>query len=371
MSDRVWAFLAVSSSPQELSLDAQEQWALETAAAQDWTIARTWKGVSSGREGARHLLEQLLDELRSTPKSERPKYVLMVRLDRLGRGTGIESVAALAEIRRLGTQIYTREDGIVRIERASDAILPMIRSVVAALENETRADRVRAGKARRRSAGLHNGNPPYGCTLIDGRAVAYEPEAALAREIFELRAGGWGYDRLARHAAAHAIPKLLRNGQTRQLSWGRSTVQRLLWCRTLRGTAVPDDLWDAANAVANPDFKTRRQTSWPYPLAGALRCTCGMMLSGQCSGRERFRERYYVCRRIALHGYYPHWRATSAEAAFEVVLGRLIADPTLLDPEARRVDLEALRAKERQQRVVWLAVAGLNRRTGRQPGRLL
>jgi DNA invertase Pin-like site-specific DNA recombinase len=337
----------VSSSPQELSLDAQEQWAQETATAHGWTITRSFRGVSSGREGARQLLETLLDELRDTAKADRPKYVLMVRLDRLGRGTGIEGIAALAEIRRLGTSIWTREDGLVRLERASDAILPTIRSIVAALENETRSDRVRAGKARRRAAGLHNGNPPYGCTLLDGRAVAYEPEAMLACQIFERRAAGWGYDRLARFAAERAIPKLLHNGKARRLRWGRSTIQRLLWCRTLRGTAIPEELWDDANAIANPDFKTRKQRSWPYPLAGALRCTCGTMLSGQASGRHGSRERYYVCRSVAEHGYYPHWRAQLVEAGFEGVLRRLKAAPALLCPETPAPNLQILEAKER------------------------
>jgi hypothetical protein len=271
----------------------------------------------------------------------------MVRLDRLGRGDGLDSIAAIAQLRKLGATIYTRDIGAVTIASASDALRPILDAVIAGIENEKRSDRVRAGKARRKAAGLHNGNPPYGCTLLDGRAVAYEPEAVLTREIFERRAGGWGYDRLARYAAERAVPKLLHDGKTRALRWGRSTIQRLIWCRTLRGVAVPEQLWDEANSIANPDFKTRKIQSWPYPLAGALRCTCGFMLSGQCSGREPYRERYYVCRNIAEHRYYPHWRSSLAEAAFEVILSRLSAEPTLLEPQDRRAELDGLRARER------------------------
>jgi DNA invertase Pin-like site-specific DNA recombinase len=350
LAERVWVLAVVSSSPQELTLDAQEQWAKETAASNGWEITRTFKGVSSGKFGTRQLLKDLLAELRTTPKAQRPRRVLTVRLDRLGRGSGLESIAALAEIRSLGTTLWTREDGDVRLDRASDSILPAFRAIQAALENEVRSDRVKAGKARRKAQGLHNGNPPYGCTLLEGRAVAYEPEAILTREIFERRARGWGYDRLARFAAERAIPKLLRDGKTRRLRWGRSTIQRLLWCETLRGIVIEPELFAEANAVANADFKLRGKRAWAYPLSGAVRCTCGQMLSGQASGRERFRERYYVCRQVANHGYYPHHRADITEAGFVRLLDRLAADPGLLDPAERKTDLDLLRAKERTLR---------------------
>src|SRR6202042_505326 len=143
--------------------------------------------------------------------------------------------------RRLGVRVWTREDGDVKLERASDSILPAIRSIVAALENEVRADRARAGKARRRAAGLHNGNAPYGCVLVEGRPVAYEPEAAIVRALFEHRAQGWGYERLINYAGRNAPPKLLANGEFKKLTWGRSTVEGLLRRRTLRDVVVPTE----------------------------------------------------------------------------------------------------------------------------------
>jgi DNA invertase Pin-like site-specific DNA recombinase len=342
-STTAWALLAVSSSPQELSLDDQALWAQEAAAANDWAILRTFRGVSSGNTGTRKLVDTLLLELQATPKADRPKRLLMVRLDRLGRGTGIEVMAAIAEIRKLGCSIYTRDIGLVSINQASDVFRPMLDAITAAIENEKRSDRAKAGKARRRAAGLHNGNAPYGCIIVEGRAIAHEPEASLVRAIFERRARGWGYERLAKYAGGSAPLKTLRNGKTRKMLWGRSSISGLLVCRTLRGTAVPDELWDEANAVANLDFKTLKRTSWPYPLQGAIRCTCGMLLSGQCAKGER----YYVCRRVAEHGYYPHWRAVRAEEAFGAFLVRLSTDPRILEPQEPQADLNALRAQER------------------------
>jgi DNA invertase Pin-like site-specific DNA recombinase len=363
MNAKVWLLAVVSSDGQAETLDFQQRWGEETAAANGWAIERIFKDVSSGRDGARQLLKDLLQELRALPKTERPSRVLLVRIDRLGRGDGLEIIATLSEIKRLGVKLHTRDDGDVKLERASDALMPAIKSILAGIENEVRADRTRAGLARRKARGLHHGNAPYGSVIEDGKAVAYEPEAALVREIFALRAQAWGYDRLARYAGEHALPKRTLNG-TRRLRWGRSTIQRLLWCTTLRGLVVAAELFDRVQALKNPDFKSLRQQSCPFPLAHAVRCTCGSLLSGQCSGREGYRIRYYVCRGVARHGYYPHHNAEALERQFQQQLRRLRAADgqtfapriaatvdALLDREARiRSDVANL---DRRRRRVW------------------
>ena len=363
MNSKVWLLAVVSSDGQAETLDFQESWGHQAAAENGWTIERTFKDVSSGRDGARQLLKNLLQELRELPKSARPARVLLVRIDRLGRGDGLDCIAAIAEIKKLGVKLFTRDDGEVRLDRAADSLMPVMKSILAGIENDNRADRTRAGLARRKSRGLHHGNAPYGAVLDKGRPVAYEPEASLVRELFSLRADGWGYDRLAHHAAKRALPKVLSSGKTRQLRWGRSTVQRLLWCSTLRGVVVDADLFDRVQATKNPDFKSRRQQSWPFPLAHAVRCTCGTLLSGQCSGREGHRTRYYVCRDIARHGYYVHHNAATLEAEFQ---GRLLprfgsAEGLMLQPRVAAT-LKALREREQALKS---EIAGLEQRRQR------
>lgn len=340
-----WLYAAVSSSPQEESLAEQEAWGHAVAAVNGWAITRTFSGTATGKHGVRKILADLLAELRGIPKAQRPGRVLMVRMDRTGR-MALETIGALAEIKRLGIQLHTRQDGDVRLDTALESVRPILQLISAEMENSARSDRARAGKARRRAAGLHNGNAPYGCILVEGRPVAYEPESAIVRTLFERRAQGWGYERLVSYAGRNAPPKLLGSGKSKKLTWGRSTVEGLLRCRTLREVVVAPDLWDEANRVSNPDFKARGRRSWPYPLAGALRCTCGMLLSGQTSGIKPSSERYYVCRRVAEHGYYPHWRASLAEAAFADLLARLSAEPQLLDPGADLEGATALRSRE-------------------------
>ena len=90
MVEAAWLLVAVSSGPQEVSLDTQEAWCQEAAAAHGWPVIRVFRGVSSGAKGTRELLDDLLIELRNTPKPERPRWLITVRIDRLGRGTGIE-----------------------------------------------------------------------------------------------------------------------------------------------------------------------------------------------------------------------------------------------------------------------------------------
>jgi DNA invertase Pin-like site-specific DNA recombinase len=151
MNATAWLLAVVSSDGQAETLDFQERWGRQAAAENGWTIERTFKDVSSGRDGARQLLKNLLQELRDLPKSARPARVLLVRIDRLGRGDGLEIIATISEIKRLGVGLFTRDDGELKLERASDALMPAMKSILAGIENEVRADRTRAGLARRKS----------------------------------------------------------------------------------------------------------------------------------------------------------------------------------------------------------------------------
>ena len=340
-----WAYLAVSSNKQSETLADQEGWAQHVAAENGWEITRTFSAVSSGAHGVRKLLEQLLVELRTTSKARRPTRVLMIRLDRLGRGEGIEAVAALAEIRRLGVMIHTRQDGDVLIERASDAILPMLRSITGALENESRADKSRAMHARKKSAGEVQGLPPYGFVIENRHLAVDELEAAYIRRLFELRAGGYSAGKLAQDARERAPGKRRQNGQRTPQRWWPSALLRMLRNPVYRDRIVSPALFLAVQARRRSVI--RRGGRNPWPLIRSLQCVCGLHMTGKISGTDKYRTRYYVCPDPATHDGYPGHRATDLEHQFAALLALLKSDPSLIAGyEPPSADLDALAARK-------------------------
>ena len=341
-----WTYAAVSSSPQEITLNEQLKWCTTTAKEHGWTVTRVFKGVGSGKLGTRKLLDELLIALANTPKPERPSRVLMVRIDRLGRGTGLEGIAALAELKRLGVTLFTRESGEVSLERASDSILPAVRSIVAALENETRSDRVRAGHARRRAAGKHLGAVGYGYVLVDGKPVAFEPEAVIVREIFDLLAASWGFARIAGHVRAKAPRKRLGDGSERAMTWGPSTVRSIYKSEVVRAVVVDEKQLAAAEQTRASNYRFRPTGEWEWPLRGAVRCTCGHLLAGHATGQKPWRIRYYRCRSHPVGEPRPGHRADALEASFVDILQRLAADPDRVLSRTRKNPLERLQGQE-------------------------
>jgi DNA invertase Pin-like site-specific DNA recombinase len=364
----VWLYAAVSSSPQEATLEDQRQWAKETAARNGWVIAREFAGVSSGAKGTREILSNLIEELQRTPKAARPKRVLMIRIDRVGR-LALDCIAAVAQLRNLGVVLHTRQDGDVKLETAMDSVRPIFELVTAEMENAARSDKWKAVHARRRAEGKHVGSIPYGVMLDDGKAVVFEPEARVVREIFRLAEQRWGYTRLARWARENAPPKRTHDRSDKPCAWTASTMRSILISKTIRRLVVSEEQWLRTQAARQSDFRVRAPQRWNWPLQGAVRCTCGKLLSGHCSGAEPYRTRYYVCRHHTLapgQKAHPAHRADSLEDEFVRLLGSLRADPTLVVPceneqpaDWETIEREALQriadAEKRTQRAWKLA----------------
>ncbi|HEX3456776.1 MAG TPA: recombinase family protein, partial [Candidatus Baltobacteraceae bacterium] len=64
-------FAAVSSSPQEATLEDQRQWARETAIGHGWVITREFAGVGSGAKGTREILTNLIGARASEAEYQR------------------------------------------------------------------------------------------------------------------------------------------------------------------------------------------------------------------------------------------------------------------------------------------------------------
>jgi DNA invertase Pin-like site-specific DNA recombinase len=291
-------------------------------------------------------MRRLLTDLRTV--EPRPQYILMNRLDRVGRGRVVDSQVVLAELSELGVQVFTREAGFVKNESWTDELINAVRFAVARQENEAKADRSRAGHEKKRREGKHAGHVPYGTVLVEGYPRPYEPEAAVIRELFAKRLEGWGTHKLARHAAAIAPPKKKRDGSERKMTWNPSTISTALKCKTYRGLVVTEDAWDDVQALGRPPVDKR--SKYPWPLRGAIRCTCGRLLSPVFSGPKRGRIRYYTCRAPATHlNRYPYHRADAVEAQFIAILHQLAAPEGAIARENEsEIDLEATHARKEQ-----------------------
>lgn len=131
-----------------------------------------------------------------------------------------------------------------RLARASDSILPLMRVVTGAIENEARRDKARAAYARRRAQGLIVPNKrPYGIRLENGKDVANEPQAAAVRIAYELAANGFGLNAIGKRLRAIAPPKCYANGRVHETEWVATRVAQLLKNPAYRETVVDPDTW--------------------------------------------------------------------------------------------------------------------------------
>ena len=346
-----WAFLVVSSSSSEQleTLPHQRAWCDSAAAANGWEITREFRDSCTGKKGVRRLFNRLLTELRATPRPLRPQRILMIRRDRIGRGSIASTLQAQHELKDLGCIIHTRDGGDQSLDGVGELNAAMT-AYIAGEENRVRSDKSRAFNARKKAAGEATGMPPYGFTVVDKRLVPYEPEAAIIREMFKRRATGWGVHRLSEYATQNAPAKILISGKRRKLRWSEATVSRMVKNRVYRGTIVDENTWDAATSIKVETRERRgRCSTYDFPLRGAVRCTCGLMLTVVNSGPMKYRIRYYICKAKNRHGCYPHHRAENLERQFLDLLARIELSPELLEAYRGRVDPDRLAALRHQR----------------------
>jgi len=332
--DIAWALLAVSSAPQSETLDHQRAWAERTCRDKGWILARRFQGVASGKDGPRRLTRDLLLELRATPVAERPSWVLMIRLDRVGRGSIVESQIFVRDLFVLGARVYTRDAGEVRLDSAMDELIAAVQMAVARHENEVRSDRMRSVYVRRKAAGqVVSNRTPYGLFITTDRADAADPECADAiRTAYAMRIAGTRVIDIARWMQSHAPPQRFKSGRSYVVNWTDSRVALLLANPRLRGVVVDEATWLKAQRVSRYAGRAprRRRKHGEFPLGGMLRCVCGRGLyaSARVSRRRVVLGRKYECRALWNHGgHYVTHDAPVCEQKFAEVLERASKDP--------------------------------------------
>lgn len=337
--DPAWAFLVVSDPQQADSLRDQETWAQQTAAAHGWVITRTIAGVSSGRDGPRKLTLSMIAELERLSSSDRPHRLLMIRLERLGRGDGLEAMEVFLRLRCLGIIVHTRLDGDVDAHRASELLMPVLRFFIGGMENEVRRDKLLSLYDRRRKARTGNSTvavsamTPYGLKYCHGRFEVVPAQASVVRFIFEMRLRGYGHGLISKRIGSLAPPMVSKAGNERCVHFSPDTVRGIVGNPHYRGTIVSDDLWYLAQKPARKFTPARNR--YEYPMGGSLRCECGEALVGSRSSGNRSSpaqpRQYYQCRNVRIHGRMKHHRCQHIDDQFVQVLRRLFADEELIN----------------------------------------
>lgn len=375
-STAVWAYLVVSSEKQAETLDDQERWAQRTALANGWTITRTFKDTSTGKHGTRRLMQELLVELEALRRPQRPSRILMIRLDRTGRGMAVEPLMAVAKIYDLGITIHTRTDGDLPWGSVEDVIKPFFDLMAGAFENRHRRDKSTEKWQTWKAAGRKGTLRPYAIVTDEkGHDLALEPHAEFIREAFRMRVLGAGHMSIGNYLRENAPPMPMgkyakKKGPEYKMRWPRGTVPQMLRNEAYRGVVVPEALWDEAQFVQNW-ARPRASKTFDWPLSGSLRCYCGYSMTGQASGgscprctggkrkHNHQRVRYYVCWEKTHVGAEPrrsrgpatpsaprrrHVRADDLEAAFAQLLRWLANSP---DSVARYVSEKRLSKRSR------------------------
>lgn len=339
----VWALLAVSSEQQSETLVHQRKWAEEVAASHGWHLTRVVEGVASGKEGPRRVVRELLADLRSIDPEARPAGLLMIRADRLGRGSIIDSQIVLRDLRELGVSVWTRDQGEVKLDSTMDQLISAATLAVAAHENDVRRDKARQVRKRKREAGEPMGVAPYGLRYGGKKFAVDRERAAIVREAFKLRLQAKGYDTIAKRLTAIALPHVYLNGKSVVVHWTATRVKKLLSNRAYVGPIVDEATFARAQQIAprltNASRIGDRRRRYPWPLAGSLKCYCGRVLIGMACGVEPWRYRYYTCKARWNHdGKLRLVRAEHVEDQFIDLLGRLRASPKLVEKYRRRAE---------------------------------
>lgn len=333
-----WALLVVSSDAQAETLQHQRAWAQSAAKERGWHLTRFVEGVASGKDGPRRLTRDILLEVRAAPPEARPAFLLMIRLDRVGRGSIVDSQIFVRDLLALGARVFTRDAGEIRLDSAMDELVAAVQMAVARHENDVRRDKARAVYKRRVAAGQITSNrAPYGLALTPDRRYEARPEYAPAiRQAFKMRARGVRMMDVVRWMQGHSEPHRYKNGHEYQVRWSDHRLRAMLGNRGYIGTVVDQATWLRAQRARVERAVGRSpqcdRIYLEFVLAGALRCVCGRSLSGVRSIRPGRVLRYYVCRAGWTHKSARYHRARDLEDRFVVFLRRLADSPASTHP---------------------------------------
>lgn len=225
---RAIGYLRVSTAGQAergMGLDSQRDRVREFARAKGYELADVVQEAASGgvRNGEEFSWEHrpVLLDLIDRAKAGEYDVLVVAKLDRLSRD--YPTLAVLERrLQRHGVDVVS-----VAEENGDGPIAEFIRgqlALVAQLERAMIAERVSAGKAKRKKQGRHvHGQVPYGYrTKGQGLLEPVPEQAAVVRRIFEDARDGYSPGRIAAALNREGVPS------PRGASWSRQGIAAML-----------------------------------------------------------------------------------------------------------------------------------------------
>lgn len=232
-------------------------------------------------------------------------------LDRISRAPAPVTWYAVSEVEEAGGQVFDRT-GQISVTDANAEILTMIRSMMNDHENRKRAERAADNVRKAIIEKRAHLSAPFGYVKPGkgARLKVEQGEAAIVREIFERRADGWSWPRIADALNAGPVkPRpYKRHGQIRQAGWKPAHLRTMVSNEVYLGTAfngkalrvpgahpaiVSPQLFAKANRVQGRKFSG---PSEGYLLSGLVRCaSCGYVMAHTRGSARDGAPRYYQC----------------------------------------------------------------------------
>ena len=261
------------------SVSRQVDQARRYAAQKGWAVADEHVYVDDGVSGAEFARRpgflRLMNAVKPCPDFQ---VLVMSEESRLGR-EAIETAYALKQIITSGVRVFFYlEDRERRLESPTDKILLSLTTFADELEREKARQRTYDALERKARAGHVTGGACFGyrnveVVGVDGRRSHVvqqvdQAEAAIVREVFELRESGLGQKAIAKRLNAEGA-RAPRAQQGRVQGWCPSSVREVLFRDRYRGLIVWNrtrkrDRWGQSRRT------NRAETEWVRVAAPAL-----------------------------------------------------------------------------------------------------
>jgi DNA invertase Pin-like site-specific DNA recombinase len=255
------------------SVARQVEHARAYAQRKGWTVADEHVYADDGVSGAlfgaaRPGLARLLNAL-----SPRPSFQALVMSEesRLGRET-IETGYTLKQITDAGVRVFFYlEDRERTLDTAMDKVMLSLTNFASEMEREKTRQRTHDALLRKARAGHVAGGSVYGyrnIPVMDGERRSHterevDPaEASVIRRIFELAAGGMGYQRIAHTLNEEGVTAPLPRRAGRPRGWAPSTIRAMLFRELYRGVIV----WNQTERVIRRGGHRKRQRATEHWL---------------------------------------------------------------------------------------------------------